>query len=77
MSKTPLRMSNSVGVIDGGYRGTLKVAVDNVGGEDYWVRKGERIFQLCKGDLEGFEWEIVEALGETERGEGGFGSTGR
>ena len=69
-------MSNSVGVIDAGYRGTLKVALDNVGGEDYTIKRGARLFQVCKGDLGEFEVEIVEGIGDTERGEGGFGSTG-
>ncbi|GMI38905.1 hypothetical protein TrCOL_g3918 [Triparma columacea] len=79
ISKTPIRMSNSVGIIDSGYRGNLKVAVDNVGEVDWVCKGGERMFQICKGDLGTFEWEIVEEIqgGDTDRGEGGFGSTGK
>ncbi|GMH91906.1 hypothetical protein TL16_g12190 [Triparma laevis f. inornata] len=74
--KTPLRMSNSVGLIDASYRGNLKVVVDNVKGEEYRIEKGERLFQVVSQDLKAFEWERVVDLEETERGEGGFGSTG-
>jgi len=74
--KTPLRMANSVGLIDKGYRGTLKVVVDNIKGEDYTIEKGERLFQVVGKDLKPWDWESVETLDETERGDGGFGSTG-
>ncbi|GMH58759.1 hypothetical protein TrST_g5227 [Triparma strigata] len=74
--KTPLRMANSVGLIDKGYRGTLKVVVDNIKGEEYTIEKGERLFQVVGKDLKPWDWESVETLDETERGDGGFGSTG-
>jgi dUTP pyrophosphatase len=75
--KTPLRMSNSVGLIDAGYRNTLKVSVDNIGDEDFFVEKGQRLFQLVAADLQPWTYEIVETLDETERGQSGFGSTGK
>ena len=75
--KTPLRMSNSIGVIDSGYRGELKVPVDNNTDDDYYIETGERLFQIIHPALEPFEVEIVDSLSPTERGEGGFGSTGK
>jgi dUTP pyrophosphatase len=76
ISKTPLRMSNSVGIIDAGYRGELIACLDNLSSESYVIKKGDRLFQICAGDLQPFSYRIVEGLNETERGEGGIGSTG-
>ena len=78
ISKTPLRLSNSIGLIDSGYRGELLAVVDNISSEKYEVKKGDRLFQIVNKDLVPFE-EIVETekLDETDRGDGGFGSTGR
>lgn len=77
ISKTPLRLSNSVGLIDSGYRGVIQAPVDNISDEDYIIEEGTRLFQIVNSSLETFKnIEIVDALGETERGEGGFGSTG-
>ena len=73
--KTPLRMANSVGIIDAGYRGTIMAAIDNRSTEDYTVRPGQRLFQLCGPTLEPITFELVNQLSETSRGEGGFGST--
>ena len=70
-------MSNSIGVIDSGYRGELKVPVDNNTDDDYYIETGERLFQIIHPALEPFEVEIVDSLSPTERGEGGFGSTGK
>ena len=79
-TKTPLRLANSVGIIDSGYRGDIIAAVDNWKSEDYVVDKGQRIVQLCPPDLSYPIWveivENVEELGISERGTGGFGSTG-
>ena len=75
--KTPLRMANSIGVIDSGYRGELMVPVDNPTDDDYMITPGERLFQIILPNLEEFEVEIVDELSETERGDGGFGSTGK
>ena len=74
--KTPLRLSNSVGIIDAGYRGEIIAAVDNRSDQPYFVEAGTRLFQLCFPDLKPFEVEFVEELTQTARGAGGFGSTG-
>lgn len=78
--KTPLRLSNSVGIIDRGYRGVITAVVDKIGGEpDFEMDKFNRYFQICHPTLEPFQVVIVdskEELGLTERNEGGFGSTG-
>ncbi len=75
LSKTPLRLANSVGIIDAGYRGTLKAAVDNRSGEAYGIKKGDRLFQICMPSLEPFGVRFAATDRATERGEGGFGST--
>lgn len=80
IGKTPLRMSNSVGIIDSGYRGPLIAMVDNVdNNHTYTIHKYDRLFQICSPDLTPFDSvEIVHELPEkTMRGDGGFGSTGR
>ena len=76
ISKTPLRMSNSIGLIDGGYRGEIIAMVDNIKAEDYAVSAGDRLFQLVAMNGEAITFELVEALSDTSRGTGGFGSTG-
>jgi len=78
ISKTPLRLANSVGLIDAGYRGTLLAVVDN-NSESFSVKHGDRLFQLSSPDLLPFDdIQIVNVIpgGETLRGAGGFGSTG-
>lgn len=75
--KTPLRMANCIGLIDASYRGTLKAVVDNIKTEPYTVKKGDRLFQVAAPTLRPMAWQPVEALTETERGEKGFGSTGK
>ncbi|MBC8213368.1 MAG: hypothetical protein ISR90_03070 [Candidatus Marinimicrobia bacterium] len=76
ISKTPLRMSNSIGLIDGGYRGEIMAMCDNVKSESYTAKKGQRLFQLVASDSSPISYELVETLSETSRGSGGFGSTG-
>ena len=76
ISKTPLRMSNSVGIIDAGYRGNLMVALDNHSDQEYTIEKGVRLFQICCPILSSINMKIVDELSTTSRGEGGFGSTG-
>ena len=76
ISKTPLRMSNSVGIIDAGYRGTIMAYVDNIGSTPYVVKKGDRLFQIVHPTLVPLTVGIVDTLDTTSRGEGGFGSTG-
>ena len=72
-----ITMSNGIGVIDSDYRGPLSVGLYNLRGEDYVVQPGDRIAQLLVVPVACPEIEVVDALPETERGEGGFGSTGR
>ena len=76
ISKTPLMMANSVGIIDYGYRGNIMAKVYNTSDQTYVVKEGERLFQLCMPSLEPFNVEFVTELDSTERGTGGFGSTG-
>tara|TARA_Y100000996_G_scaffold403132_1_gene375796 strand:- start:475 stop:912 length:438 start_codon:yes stop_codon:yes gene_type:complete len=76
ISKTPLRMSNSIGLIDGGYRGEIMASCDNIKDFDFEVKKGQRLFQLVAVDSSPISYKIVEDLSKTTRGEGGFGSTG-
>jgi len=74
--RTPLRMANSVGIIDAGYRGNLQVALDHFGDTEYTIEAGTRLFQICSPTLDPIHLELVEGLSNTERGSGGFGSTG-
>lgn len=76
ISKTPLRMSNSIGLIDGGYRGEIMAMCDNIKTETYTAQKGQRLFQLVATDSSPIHYELVDELSETTRGSGGFGSTG-
>ncbi|MEA3288248.1 MAG: dUTP diphosphatase [Candidatus Marinimicrobia bacterium] len=76
ISKTPLRMSNSIGLIDGGYRGEIIAMVDNIKTEDHTISTGDRLFQLVAMDGAPITFELVETLSDTTRGTGGFGSTG-
>lgn len=75
--RTPIRLSNSVGIIDSAYRGELAAIVDNISDTDYILKKGERYFQVCAPDLSPIQFELVETLDTTTRGTGGFGSTGK
>ena len=77
ISKTPLRMANSIGIIDAGYRGEIMAAVDNISKETYTVSPGERLFQLVHPTLYPINASLVNELSDSERGEGGFGSTGK
>ena len=76
ISKTPLICHNSVGVIDYGYRGDIIGAVHNISDVECVIEAGSRLFQLCGPDLKPINVEFVNRLSETERGNGGFGSTG-
>jgi len=73
--KTPLRMANSVGIIDAGYRGTIMAALDNISENPYTILPGQRLFQLCSPNLTPITFQLTNELSETSRGEGGFGST--
>ena len=76
ISKTPLRLCNSVGLIDGGYRGEIIAMCDNIKSDVYTAEKGQRLFQLVATDSSPIHLELVEELEMTTRGTGGFGSTG-
>lgn len=75
--KRGITLSNSVGVIDSDYRGEIMVGLINLSNEDYLVQNGERIAQLAVLPVAPAVFTLVDELGETARGEGGFGSTGR
>jgi dUTP pyrophosphatase len=75
ISKTPLRLANSIGLIDAGYRGELLAAVDNIRGEDFTVKAGDRLVQAVAFNGGPISLSIVETLDATTRGEGGFGPT--
>lgn len=77
-TKTPLRLANSVGIIDAGYRGNYIAAFDNIRPVDFKVDKEQRLVQICPPNMTySLRVELVDELDETERGVGGFGSTGK
>ena len=75
--KKGITLLNTPGTIDADYRGELGVILVNLSNEPFTVNDGERIAQLVVTRHEVVEWAPVEVLDETERGEGGFGHTGR
>ena len=68
---------NAPGTIDSDYRGEIKVILINLGDEDFTINNGERIAQMVVAPVVQCDFEIVDELSSTLRGEGGFGSTGR
>jgi dUTP pyrophosphatase len=70
-------MHNSIGLIDSGYLGNLKVPFHNTSTEPFFVERGKRYVQLVNGDLSPVSFKLVEEHRDTTRGEGGFGSTGQ
>ena len=74
--KHGITVPNTPGTIDSDYRGELKVIMINHCSEPFPIRRGERIAQLVPAAVTQAEWDEVEELCETERGAGGFGSTG-
>lgn len=76
-AKFGISVLNAPGTIDADYRGEVKVILVNLSNEPFVVNPGERIAQLVIARYEKIHWDEVEVLDETERGEGGFGSTGR
>lgn len=75
-AKHGLSVLNAPGTIDADYRGEVKVILVNLSNETFVIEPGERIAQIVVARHESVEWESVEVLDETSRGEGGFGSTG-
>ena len=68
---------NSPGTIDADYRGEIRVIIVNLSSEDFVVNDGDRIAQMVVAKYEQVEWSDVDVLDETERGNGGFGHSGR
>ena len=77
IAKTPLRLCNSIGLIDGGYRGEIMAAVDNIKDISYKVEIGQRLFQIVAMDGSSIRFDISDSLSDSSRGTGGFGSTGK
>lgn len=75
--KKGITLLNTPGTIDADYRGEIGIILVNLSAEDFVVEDGERIAQMVIARHEQAEWVEVETLDETERGEGGFGHTGR
>lgn len=69
-------LPNSPGTIDSDYRGEIKVIILNLGHEPFVVNRGDRIAQMVISEYRRAEWQVSTTLADTDRGEGGFGSTG-
>lgn len=75
--KQGLTCLNSPGTVDADYRGELKVILVNLSTEPQTIKSGDRIAQMVMQKVEKINWQPVEAINETVRGEGGFGHTGK
>jgi dUTP pyrophosphatase len=75
--KHGLTVLNTPGTIDADYRGEIKVLLVNLSSEEFVVQDGERIAQMVVAKHEQISWETAEILSDTERGAGGYGSTGK
>jgi dUTP pyrophosphatase len=75
-AKKGITVLNAPGTVDADYRGEIGVILVNLSNEDFTIENGERVAQLVIAKHERAAWQQVEVLGETERGVGGFGSTG-
>lgn len=75
-AKKGITVLNAPGTVDADYRGEIGVILVNLSNEDFTINNGERIAQLVIAKHERAEWEQVEILSDTDRGSGGFGSTG-
>lgn len=76
-AKNGITVLNSPGTIDADYRGEIGVILVNLSNESFEIKDGERIAQLVIAKHEQINWDEVTILSETDRGEGGFGSTGK
>ncbi len=74
--KHGITVLNTPGTIDADYRGEIKIILINLGQEDFTIQRGTRIAQMVIARHEQVQWKLVDNLDETERGSGGFGSTG-
>lgn len=75
--KKGITVLNSPGTIDADYRGEVCIILVNLSTEPFTIEDGERVAQMVIARHEQAEWEVTDALDETERGEGGFGHSGR
>jgi dUTP pyrophosphatase len=75
-TKLGITVLNAPGTVDSDYRGEVKVGLVNLGGEAHTIQRGDRIAQMVIAPVTRATWRQVESLDETERGKGGFGSTG-
>jgi dUTP pyrophosphatase len=75
--KYGLSVLNTPGTVDADYRGEIKVLLVNLSNETFVVEDGERIAQMVIAKHEQIQWDAAESLSETERGSGGYGSTGK
>ena len=76
-AKHGITVLNAPGTIDADYRGEIGVILVNLSNDDFTIQPGERIAQLVLSEYQQIQWDEVETLPSTERGEGGFGSTGK
>ena len=74
--KTQLLVVNSPGTIDADYRGEVNIIMGNFGNEKHIIKHGERVAQIVIAPIHQATFEVTDELSQTERGEGGFGSTG-
>ena len=77
LSKTPLRLANSVGLIDAGYRGEIMAAVDNIKDISHHLEIGQRLFQIVAIHGSEIHFDLTDDSSQTSRGKDGFGSTGK
>ena len=75
--KNGITVLNTPGTIDADYRGEIGVILVNLSNENFTIENGERVAQMVIAKHEQANWELVEELSDTERGSGGFGSTGK
>ena len=75
-AKSGIFALNAPGTVDSDYRGEIKIILANFSDAPFMISNGDRIAQLVIAKYEKIEWQLVDGLDETDRGEGGFGSTG-
>ena len=75
--KHGITLLNSPATIDSDYRGEIKIALINLSNEDFVIKSGDRIAQMVIAKYEKVLWSLTDSLSDTQRGEGGFGHTGK
>lgn len=75
--KHGITLLNTPGTIDADYRGEIKIIMLNVLDKPFVIQRGERIAQMVINKVEMIDWEVVDSVDETQRGDGGFGHTGK